>query len=180
MQAVMNNLKFINLDCVAGKKSVILDWRRDFCDWFRSSPFIWKVMCFIPGHKSTIHSRIILCTSTLNTDQQTETVVPRRALSVVFSVMSYVHVWRNNRLYAISQLLTAVAAVVSSYHNSKPSLVIVSTPVLRLKSCQIFPWDQSVHFKNTTVSKYRKIRIARCEKSKFYPVLVKSRIKKSG
>jgi len=65
----------------------------------------------------------------------------------------YAHVWSNNRLYTISRLLPAAAVVVSSYHNSKPSLVIVSTPALRLKSCQILPRDQSVHFKNTTVSK---------------------------
>jgi len=34
IQGVMNNLKFIILDYFgAKKKSGILDWRRDFCDW---------------------------------------------------------------------------------------------------------------------------------------------------
>jgi len=69
MQAVMNNLKVINLDYVAAKKFGILDWRRDFSDWFISTPFIWKVMSSIPGHESRIHSEIILYTRTLNTDQ---------------------------------------------------------------------------------------------------------------
>ena len=44
IQAVMNNLKFIILDYLAAKKSGILDWRRDFCDWSISSHSIWKVM----------------------------------------------------------------------------------------------------------------------------------------
>jgi len=29
----MRNLKFIILDYLAAKKSGILDWGRDFCDW---------------------------------------------------------------------------------------------------------------------------------------------------
>jgi len=33
IQVGMNSLKFIILDCLAAKKSCILDWRRDFCDW---------------------------------------------------------------------------------------------------------------------------------------------------
>jgi len=33
IQVVMNNLMFIILDCLAAKKSGIVDWRRAFCDW---------------------------------------------------------------------------------------------------------------------------------------------------
>jgi len=33
IQAVVNNLKFINLDYLAAKKSEILVWCWDFCDW---------------------------------------------------------------------------------------------------------------------------------------------------
>jgi len=44
IQAVMNNLKLIILDYLTAKNSGILDWRRDFCDWFLSSYSIWKVM----------------------------------------------------------------------------------------------------------------------------------------
>jgi len=115
MQAVMNKLKFINLDYVATKKSGILDWRRYFSDWFISKPFIWKVMSSIPGHESTIHSGIItnsgIYTRTLNTDQQTETVVQLR---VMFNTICYARMWRHNSLYTISRLLPAVAAVVST------------------------------------------------------------------
>jgi len=46
IQAVMNNLKFIILDYLAAKKSGLLDWRRDFCNWSISSHSIWKVMPF--------------------------------------------------------------------------------------------------------------------------------------
>jgi len=45
---------------------------------------------------------------------------------------------------------------------------------------RIFPRDQSMHFENTTAWKCRKIRITRCQKSIFYPVLAKIRIKRSG
>jgi len=41
---VTNNLKFIILDYLAAKKSGILDWRRDFCDWSTTSLSVWKVM----------------------------------------------------------------------------------------------------------------------------------------
>ena len=44
IQLVMNNLKFIILDYLAAKKSGILDWRRDFCDWSTISLSVWKVM----------------------------------------------------------------------------------------------------------------------------------------
>jgi len=33
VQAVMNNLKFIIFYYLAAKKSGILDWRRDSCNW---------------------------------------------------------------------------------------------------------------------------------------------------
>jgi len=42
----MNNLKFVSLGYLAAKRSGILDWRRDFCDWSASSRSIWKVMSF--------------------------------------------------------------------------------------------------------------------------------------
>jgi len=38
----------------------------------------------------------------------------------------------------ISRMLRAVTAVVSNYHNSKRSLVVVSTLVLRLKAAESF------------------------------------------
>jgi len=44
IQAVMNNLKFIIVDYLAAKKSLILDWHRDFCNWFISRHSIWRVM----------------------------------------------------------------------------------------------------------------------------------------
>jgi len=44
IQAILNNFKFIILDYLAAKKSGILDWRRDFCDWSISIYSIWKVM----------------------------------------------------------------------------------------------------------------------------------------
>jgi len=43
IQRVMNTLKFIILDYLAAKKSGILDWSKDFCDWSISSHSIWKV-----------------------------------------------------------------------------------------------------------------------------------------
>ena len=46
IQAFRNNLKFISLDYLAAKKSGILYWRRDFCDWSLSSHSILKVMPF--------------------------------------------------------------------------------------------------------------------------------------
>ena len=46
IQLVMNNLKFIILDYLPGKKSGILEWRREFCDWSKSSHSILKVMPF--------------------------------------------------------------------------------------------------------------------------------------
>jgi len=55
IQAVMNNLTFIILDCLAAKRSGILNSRRDFCDWSVSSHSIWKVMPF-RHFPSTIHS----------------------------------------------------------------------------------------------------------------------------
>ena len=45
------------------------------------------------------------------------------------------------------------------------------------ESCRIFPRDQSCALKNTKGWKCRKIWITRCEKSRFYPVLAKIRIK---
>jgi len=48
---------------------------------------------------STIHSGIIHYIRTLNTDQWTETVVQRCALSVIFNVICYAHVWCRNHLY---------------------------------------------------------------------------------
>jgi len=39
----MNNFKFIILDNLAAKKSGILDWQRDFCNWSLIYS-IWKVM----------------------------------------------------------------------------------------------------------------------------------------
>jgi len=44
IQPVMNNLKFIILDCLAAKKSWILDRRRGFCDWSISIHSILNVM----------------------------------------------------------------------------------------------------------------------------------------
>jgi len=41
----------------------------------------------------------MLYTRKLNTDQQTESLVRRRALSFMFNMISNVRVWRNNRLY---------------------------------------------------------------------------------
>jgi len=48
IQAVMNNIKFISLDYLAAKKSGILDWRRDFWDWFINSSSIWTAMPLPP------------------------------------------------------------------------------------------------------------------------------------
>ena len=44
IQAVMNNLKFIILYYLAAKKSWILDWRIDFCDWFKCRHSIWRII----------------------------------------------------------------------------------------------------------------------------------------
>jgi len=41
---LMNNLKFIILDCFAARKFGILYWRRDFCDWSISNHSIRKVV----------------------------------------------------------------------------------------------------------------------------------------
>jgi len=47
IHAGMNNLKFIIiLDYLTPQKFGILDWRRDFCDWYASSHSIWKLMPF--------------------------------------------------------------------------------------------------------------------------------------
>jgi len=82
IQAVMNNLKFIILDYLAAKKSGILDWCRDFYDW-SCSYSIWKVM---PSKHlteyNTLRDNALHFTRKLNTNQQTETLVRRRAFSV--------------------------------------------------------------------------------------------------
>jgi len=40
----MNNFKFIISDCLAAKKSGILERRRYFCDWPTSRHSAWKEM----------------------------------------------------------------------------------------------------------------------------------------
>ena len=77
----------------------------------------------------------MLYTRTLNTDQLTETVVQRRALNVMFNVMCYARMWRNNRLFDQSDVARSCGHY---YHNSERSLVIVSTLVLRLKAAESF------------------------------------------
>jgi len=125
IQAVLNNLKFVILDYLAAKKSAILTDAEIsvFCDWSISSPFIWKVMSSMPGHESTIHSEIMLHTRTLNTDQQTETVVRRRALSVMVNVICCSRVWRNIRFYDKSNVANSFGPC---YPNPQRSLVVVS------------------------------------------------------
>jgi len=68
---------------------------------------------------------------------------------------------------------------VGEVHNSKHSLVIVSTLVLRLKAAEYLPETNQCTLR-TTACKWTKIRITRYEKRRFYPVLAKIRIKKSG
>ena len=69
IQAIMNNLNFIILNFLAAKKSGILDWRRDFCDW-SCSYYIWKVM---PSKHFTEHNtlrdNVLHFTRKLNTNQ---------------------------------------------------------------------------------------------------------------
>jgi len=69
------------------------------------------------------------------TDKQTETVVWRRALSVIFNVIHYARVWRYTRLYDESNVARSCSRW---YHNSKRSLVVVSMLVLRLKAAESF------------------------------------------
>ena len=54
----------------------------------------------------------MLYTRTLSTEQQTETVVRRRALRVMFNVVCYMPVCDVIIVSTISQMLRAVAAVV--------------------------------------------------------------------
>jgi len=63
---------------------------------------------------STIHSGIIHYIRTLNTDQWTETVVQRCALSVIFNVICYAHVWCRN--HTNSRILRAVVANVIIFY----------------------------------------------------------------
>jgi len=65
---------------------------------------------------------------TFFTDQQTETVVWRRALSVMFSVICYAHLWRKNHL--CDQSIVAYSCG-RCYDNSERSLVVVSTLLLK-------------------------------------------------
>jgi len=66
----MNNLKFIILDYFAAKKSGILDWRRDFCEWSLSIYSIWKMM---PSKHlteyNTLRDNALLVTRKLYTNQ---------------------------------------------------------------------------------------------------------------
>ena len=97
MQAIMNNLQLIIFDYLAAKKSGILDWRRGFCHWSTSSLSIGKVMSSIPVHESTIHSKIMLHTRTLNTELKLWCGgVPWALCSTWYAI--YACVWRNNHL----------------------------------------------------------------------------------
>jgi len=100
IQAVMNNLKFIILDYLAAKKSGILDWRSDFCDWSISSHY----SLYMEGNALEASHRVQYAQgycSTLHTQTQhlqTETLVRRCTFSGMFNVICYARVWRNNRL----------------------------------------------------------------------------------
>jgi len=59
----------------------------------------------------------------------------RRPLSVMFKVICYARVRRNNRLYDESNVARSCGPC---FHNSKRTLVIVSTLVLRLKAAESF------------------------------------------
>jgi len=74
---------------LAAKKFSILNWRRDFCDWSISSHSIWKVMLSRHLTEYSTLEGIMLYRRSLNTDQLTETVVRRRASSIMFIVMCY-------------------------------------------------------------------------------------------
>jgi len=117
------------------------------------------------------------------TKYNTHSVIPINKLKpwcggVIFNTTSicYARVWHNNGLYNWSNVTHSC----SRYHNSQRSLLIVSTRVVPPETCRIFPRDQSVHINNKTAWKCRKIQITRWEKNRFYLVLVKIRIKKSG
>ena len=73
----------------------------------------------------------------------------------------------------ISRMLRTVATVFRSF---KRSLVIVSILALLLKAVESFLETSQCALKNTTAWMYRKIQIARCERSKFNPELAKIRI----
>jgi len=83
---------------------------------------------------STILSGILLYTSNANSTLiNSQTLVRRRALSVMFNVVCYARVSRNNRLYDKSNVACSFSRC---YDNSKRSLLIVSTHVLRLKAAE--------------------------------------------
>jgi len=82
---------------------------------------------------NTLRNNALHSTRTLNT--KTETVVRWRALSVMFNVTCYAHVWRNNRLYDKSNVACSCGRC---YRNPKRSLMIVSTHVLLLKAAESF------------------------------------------
>jgi len=62
-------------------------------------------------------------------------VVRRRPLSLLFNVISYARVWRNNHLYDLSNVASSCGRC---YDNFKCSLVIVSTFVLHLTGVEAF------------------------------------------
>jgi len=86
IQAVMNNLKLIILDCLAVKK---LGFRTDAYTFYS----VWKVM---PSKHlteyNTLRCNALHFTRKLNTNQYTETVVRRRPFSDMFNVISYARV----------------------------------------------------------------------------------------
>jgi len=174
IQAVMNNLKFISLYYLAAKKSWILDWRRDFCDWSISSHSIGKVILF---RRLTEYNTLVQCSTHANSTLMNRLKpwwggVPWASCSkwcatplcgiIIFST--------------ISRMLRAVAAVFNIIQNLRWWSWALLCCVEKLPN---FCRDQSVH-KNTTAWKCKKIRMTRCEKSIFYPVLAKIEMKKSG
>jgi len=77
----------------------------------------------------------------------------------------------------IFSMITNVAR--SCYHNSKRSLVIVSTLVLHLKAAESFLVTSQCTSEHNSVE-MQKNPDKRWVLSRFYPVLAKIRIKKSG
>jgi len=113
IQAVMNDLKFIILDYLAAKKSWILDWRRDFCDWSISCHFIWRVM---PSRHLTEYSTLRYIVLLKHTQHWSIDWTRGAAAYLERYVQnSHARVLRNNLFY---NQLNVARSCARCYHNS--------------------------------------------------------------
>ena len=113
IQLVVSNFKLIILHYLAANKSGIFDWRRDLCDLSIGSHSVWKLMPYRHLTECNTLRGDALNKHTQHNTVETETVMRRRTLSVMFNVICYARVWRNNRLYHCPMLRELAAVVMT-------------------------------------------------------------------